>query len=240
MTKYQIADIVFEAQPLYQYTINLCKDYEYSGADAPRFTIEITKADIEKERQGLPEYNEAYLESIAFFRKFNAYLLSSADGFVFHSSAVMVDGNAYLFTAPSGTGKSTHTKLWCDLLGDRAVMINDDKPIIRSIDGEFFVYGSPWRGKHLLGCNCKVKLKAICNLYRAKENKIESILPKQMLFTILGQTALPTEKNEMDRTLKLIEEMLNCVKLYSLGCNVSLDSATLSYKKMSGDIIDEN
>ena len=133
-----------------------------------------------------------------FFRKLCDYILKNANGFIFHSSAMMVDGNAYLFTAPSGTGKSSHAKLWRELLGDRAVMINDDKPIVRFVDGEFFVYGTPWNGKHKLGENCKAKIKAICALSQEKENLIRKATVPEMLPVILNQTIRPKEIKEMD------------------------------------------
>ena len=129
MHRYKIADVVFDAELIYKYTPALCKNYEYSGEEKPAFTAIMTQDDIAYEKALAPEFPEAYLESLALFRKLCDYTLSEVDGIIFHSSAIMVDGEAYLFTAPSGTGKSTHTRLWRELLGDRAVMINDDKAL---------------------------------------------------------------------------------------------------------------
>ncbi|MBQ8427284.1 MAG: hypothetical protein IJX16_05955 [Clostridia bacterium] len=145
----------------------------------------------------------------------------------------MVDGNAYLFTAPSGTGKSTHTRLWRELLGDKAVMINDDKPIIRYVDGEFYVYGTPWNGKHRLDTNTRAKVKAICQIYQAKENEIKKISPPEMLLTVLNQTIRPNDAETYDKLLDLIDKLLRKVELYKLGCNISIDAAKLAYETMS-------
>jgi serine kinase of HPr protein (carbohydrate metabolism regulator) len=101
------------------------------------------------------------------------------NGLRIHASAVEVDGKAYLFSANSGTGKSTHTRLWREVFGDRAVMVNDDKPFLRMTEGAVMVYGSPWNGKHGLGCNLSVPLKAVCILERGEENRIEKISAKQ-------------------------------------------------------------
>ena len=147
----------------------------------------------------------------------------------------MVDGNAYLFTAPSGTGKSTHTRLWREMLGDKAVMINDDKPMIRFIDGDFYVYGTPWNGKHNLDTNTRAKVKAICKISQSKENSIRRANSAEMLLTILNQTIRPTETVGMDKLLNLIEKLLTSVDLYCLGCNISREAAELSYKTMSGE-----
>ena len=235
MLKYKIADVVFQAKLLYGYTEKLCKDYEYFGDEPSVFTAIMTKEDVDAEKNDFTqEFPEYYLESLALFRKLCDYCLDNADGIIFHSSAIMVDGDAYLFTAPSGTGKSTHARLWRELLGERAVMVNDDKPIVRLIDGEFYVYGTPWTGKHHLGNNCRAKIKAICTIYQAKENVIRPATTAEMLMTILNQTIRPKEGDKMDKLLSLIEKMLLSVDIYKLGCNISQDAAKLSYQTMSG------
>lgn len=235
MIRYKIADVVFDAQINYRYTKELCQEYEYSGNEQPAFTTTITEQDIMHEG-GLAQekFPAAYLESLALFRKLCNYCLEKADGIIFHSSAIAVDGEAYLFTAPSGTGKSTHSRLWREMLGDKAIMINDDKPIVRLIDGEFYVYGTPWTGKHKLGTNGRAKIKAICAISQAKENVIRHASTGEMLLVILNQTIRPKEINNMDKLLSLIEKMLLNVDIYHLGCNISREAAELSYKTMSG------
>ncbi len=237
MVRYKVADLVFDAQFRYAFTAKLCKNYEYFGDEPSAVTFTVTEQDVVAEKKKAPDFHEAYLESLALFRKLCDYLLASADGIIFHSSAIMVDGEAYLFTAPSGTGKSTHARLWREMLGDRAVMINDDKPIIRYVDGEFYVYGTPWNGKHQLDTNCRAKVKAICNIYQSKQNKIEEISASEMLMVVLNQTLRPAEIDKMDKLLGLIEKLLSAVKLYRLGCDISREAAELSYKTMSGGMI---
>ena len=161
-----------------------------------------------------------------------AFATATQDTILIHSSVIRCDGKGYLMTAPSGTGKSTHTRLWRELLGDKVVMINDDKPIIRYIDGDFYVYGTPWMGKHNLGANVRAKLKAICKIRQEKENVIESVSPAEMLVMILNQTLRPEKLENMDKLLGLIEKMLAKTKLFSLGCNISLEAAQLSYNAM--------
>lgn len=235
MFRYKIADVVFDAKIKYKYTYNICLPYLYEGEEQPKFTADITDEEILVERAKVPEgqtFPDAYLESLALFRKLCEYLLDSGDGLIFHSSALMVDGNAYLFTAPSGTGKSTHTRLWRELLGDRVTMINDDKPIIRYIDGEFYVYGTPWTGKHRLGENTRGKIKAICRIYQAKENQIRVADNKEMIFVILGQTIRPDNVDRVNNLTDLIDKMLSSVDKYCLGCNMDISAAELAYKTM--------
>ncbi len=237
MHRYRIADVVFDLQTIYGYTAKLCEKYAYSGSEPAAFTAIMTKEDIDAEKQLAPDFPEPYLESLAVFRKLCDYCLVHADGIIFHSSAVMVDGKAYLFTAPSGTGKSTHARLWREMLKERAVMINDDKPIIRFVDGKFYVYGTPWNGKHRLDTNMRAEIKAICRISQAKENSIRKVNGAEMLMTVLNQTLRPPEEKAMDKLLALIDRMLKSVDLYFLGCNISREAAELSYKTMSGEDI---
>ncbi len=232
MPRYKIADIVFSTECIHGYTKWLCRDYEYLGQEKDAFSIKVTEQDILNEKAKMPDYPDFFVESVVVYRRLCEYALEKENGLIFHCSSIMVDDGAYLFTAPSGTGKSTHTRLWRELLGDKAVMINDDKPIIRLIDGEFYVYGTPWMGKHELGSNIRAKLKAICKIRQEKDNVIEEISPAQMLPIILNQTIRPQKVEIMDKLLGLIEQMLNSAKLYSLGCNISTEAAQLSYKVM--------
>ncbi len=235
MHRYKIADVVFDLQTIYGYTVKLCENYAYTGNEPPAFFAVMTKEDIDAEKKLAPEFPEPYLESLAVFRKLCDYCLINADGIIFHSSAVMVDGKAYLFTAPSGTGKSTHARLWREMLGERAVMINDDKPIIRYIDGKFYVYGTPWNGKHRLDTNMRAEIKAICRISQAKENSIRKVSGAEMLMTVMNQTIRPSDITAMDKLLSLIDKMLKSVDLYFLGCNISREAAELSYTTMSGE-----
>lgn len=235
MPRYKIAGVVFDAETKHEYTKKLCQDYLYSGEEKPCFSVTITEKDVAKEKAEAPEFADSYLESLALFRKLCEYILKNQNGIIFHSSAIAVDGNAYLFTAPSGTGKSTHARLWRELLGDKAVMINDDKPIIRLEDGEFFVYGTPWTGKHHLGENIRVKVKAVCEIKRGADNKIERTSPFEAFITVMNQTLRPNNEEDVDKLLKLIEKLLSSVKTYRLYCNVSIDAAKLSYNTLKGE-----
>ena len=231
---YKVADVVFSVKPMYKYTAKLCEKYLYSGEDSPEFTAVMTEDDIaaEKSQAGAENFPDYYLESLSVFRKLCDYVLSFRQGIIFHSSAISVDGKAYLFTAPSGTGKSTHARLWREMLGDKAVIINDDKPIIRFIDGDFYVYGTPWNGKHRLDTNARAKIAAICEIKQGKENKICRISPQEMLPVVFNQTIRPTELDKMDNLLAILDKLLTSVPLYRLTCDISRQAAETSYKTM--------
>ena len=169
------------------------------------------------------------------------YLYTGADfyeklldfqGMFLHASAVAVDGKAYLFSAPCGVGKSTHTALWQDYFGkEKAIIINDDKPAIRFMDGNFYVFGTPFSGK--TDNNIKVPLKAICFLEQAKENTIRKMSAVEALMQIFNQTIRPADAEKMEQLIFLVDKLLKNIPVYKMGCNISLDAVETSYTVMS-------
>ena len=206
--------------------------------------MEITQSDIEFERAcSFGEYgntdrafnndSDKSLEELAVYRKI-AEKMPSFDTFLMHGSCVAVDGEGYLFTAKSGTGKSTHTRLWRELFGDRAVMINDDKPLIRVTDDSAIIYGTPWSGKHRLDTNCSVPLKAVCVLERAEQNTIFRIAAAEAYPYLLRQVYRPQDSAAMMKTLQLIDRLSQKVDLWRLGCNMDPEAARVAYDAMKG------
>ena len=204
--------------------------------------METSQADIEYERErniraaeleGRHPYDatDSYLEELAVYRKISERMIDY-DTFLFHGSCVAVDGHGYLFTAKSGTGKSTHTRLWREYLGDRAVMVNDDKPLIRADGKSITVFGTPYNGKHNLGANISVPLKAVCILERSTENHIEPVTPGQAYAMLLQQTYRPADPLLMKKTLTLIDRLAGGVELYRLSCNMDIEAARVAYETM--------
>lgn len=152
---------------------------------------------------------------------------------LFHGSAVAVDGAGYLFTAKSGTGKSTHTRLWREHFGERAVMVNDDNPFLQITENGVFIYGTPWNGKHHLSSNISVPLKAICILNRGVENKICPITKSEAYPMLLQQTHRPMNTEKMQSVFTLLDKMCKHLKLYRLECNMNPDAVTTAYNGMN-------
>ena len=149
-------------------------------------------------------------------------LLSEAliekDVLLFHASAVALDGEGYAFTAPSGTGKSTHAALWKLYYGERLVFVNDDKPFLTFRDEEVFIAGSPWMGKHRRGENVTVPLRGIAFLNRDKENRLTAISPVDGYTELMKQVFLPPTKEGMEKVLALLERAVTKVPCYRLAC----------------------
>ncbi len=155
------------------------------------------------------------------------------DGMLLHASAVVMDGYAYLFSAPCGTGKSTHTQLWLQAFGEQAQILNDDKPALRRENGRWFAYGTPWSGKTSQNQNLRVPLGGVCVLTRGEENSIEPLAGQPAIFALLEQTARPAGAEARMQLLTLIGQLLEEVPVWKLRCNPTTDAARLSQKVMS-------
>lgn len=240
--RYILADMCILIRSLYDEVQRMCADYRAPEGREVDFVVETTPQDIEAERaqseqtrieEGLPpyEFDAPYLETLAVYREIATESVSRGR-LLMHGSVIAVDGRAYMFTARSGTGKSTHVRLWRKLFGDRAVMVNDDKPIIRISGAEATVYGTPWDGKHRLSTNMSAPLQAICVLTRAAENTIREIRPNEALTMLIQQTYRPDEPELLMQTFDLIDLMAKNVRFYLLGCNMDPEAAVVSSNAM--------
>ena len=235
---YQFAERKVEIHSVYSDIHSCCRDYLASGR--PDFKVETTQSDIDREREksiregemkGSYDLTDACLEILAVYRRI-AEKMPDYDTFLFHGSAVAVYGQAYIFTAKSGTGKSTHAALWRKMLGESAVMVNDDKPLIRAAEGKTVVYGTPWNGKHHLSSNISAPVRSICILEQAEVNAIRRISNEEAYPVLLQQTYRPAAPAALSKTLQLLDRL--DVRFYRLSCNMELSAAELSYHTMKG------
>ena len=185
-------------------------------------------------------YHEAYpyltyedAEYINTCREFY-YKLLDFNGMMLHSSAVVVDNKAYLFSAASGTGKSTHTELWLKKFGDRAYILNDDKPAIRLIDGVWHACGTPWSGKYDISKPVCVPLAGIAFLNRDTTNHIERYAGPKATFELLNQTLRHEKK--MNQLMDVLSKLVGSVPVWKLFCNMDPEAAEVSYNAMSGNV----
>ena len=239
----EIAGTVFLVQPLFQSTIEYCRPY-LTDRD-PEFTVEVSREDLVTEQlllereaveEGLKirKFKEPFLERSTIQRRVADFLISK-NIIMLHGSAVAVDGKAYLFSAPCGTGKSTHTRLWRELFGDRAVMVNDDKPFLQITPSGVLAYGSPWSGKHGLATNICVPLKGICLLHRGKENRINHLERDAGKEFLVHQLHIPSNDPLLQRSLALLDVLLDKVSLWQMDCNKDPEAALVSYLGMKND-----
>ena len=239
----RVADITIGAWVIYKTTREYC--HKYLCGDTPEFSVSISPEDIQKEREksrkealleGLPirDFSDSQLEITALQRKIADCLLER-DILLFHGSVISVDGKAYLFTAKSGTGKSTHTRLWREVFGEKAIPVNDDKPFLHICEDKVIAYGTPWNGKHKIGNNISVPLKAICVLERGTVNSISELNKKSALPLLIQQSYRPNSPQKILRCMDLIDRLTKNVEFYKLSCNMEPEAAIVSYEGMSGE-----
>ncbi len=229
----RLGHLTVDIQPKHQYLVGLCRPYAAPADAVPDFSVAVSDEEIRREAACDPHATDDVREAAAVYRKLCRTALAY-DTFLFHGSAVALDGVAYLFTAPSGTGKSTHTALWKRVFGDRAVIVNDDKPLLHVTSEGVTVCGTPWDGKHRRSTPGVFPLKAICILERGAENKVEPLAAKEAYPLLLGQTNRPANPAYMQTTLTLLDRAMEKLKFYKLTCNMSPDAARVACEGMGG------
>ncbi|MBQ7876225.1 MAG: hypothetical protein IJ316_02945 [Clostridia bacterium] len=226
----KVADFVFEIDNKFEYWEKFTT--EYITDEEPDFHINLDVEYLKSRQLSAPEQHLPYTEYLEVYREICNYIIQR-DGILMHGAVIEFDGNAYMFTAPSGTGKTTHIKQWKKLYGDRVSIINGDKPIIRNINGEFIVYGTPWCGKEHFNRNTKAPLKGIVLLSRAPENSISVVNSDEFNTFLIKQVYMPASVPGRLKTLDFINTMFSTIPLYSLKCNISTDAALIACEKIT-------
>ena len=236
----EVAGSVFAVQPLFESTRAYCANYLTDRE--PEFSVAVDRADlvqeqrlldIEADEEGLKrrKFSDMFLERSVIQRRV-AEALIGKDTLMLHGSTVAVDGQAYLFTAPCGTGKSTHTRLWREVFGDRAVMVNDDKPFLWITFDGVLACGSPWTGKHGLGSNVSFPMKGICILSRGSENRIRLLAPEDAADFLRSQCFVPEDSEQAGRALELLDRLIRMVSLWQMECTKQPEAAITAYQAM--------
>lgn len=228
---YSIADFNIDIRNHYNMLQDLYREY-FVDSNEKEAVITCTDEEIENERNADMQFSNAYLEGIAVFRKLAEWLpLNNA--FVLHSACFDVDGVGVAFAAHSGTGKTTHMRLWQQLLGDKMTVVNGDKPIVRFFDNDPntpYAYGTPWNGKERLGCNTRTKLQHICFIERSETNFVEKVNKKDAVNLILNQVYMPKDPMALMNTMQLIDRLLSSCSLWIIHCNMEPEAAKIAYE----------
>ena len=213
---------------------------EYITGKEPLFVVEPKAEDLEQIQYALDRRDKAdgmnrlqctehYLENNAI-HAILAEKLVAHSVLLLHGSALCMDGQAYIFIAPSGTGKSTHARLWREIFGNRVWMINDDKPMLRIEQDKVKVCGTPWGGKYHLSRNASAPLKAIVCLRRDETNHIEPMGKADAFAALMKQYFNSNDPVTMMRIVELKRRLLQFVGFYSLGCNTEPDAARVAWE----------
>lgn len=229
--KYNIADIIVDINVRYPLLKNQGRQY-LCNVDAPAVvTIDLGDEFIRDRQRDNPHLSPDVIEYLWTGAEYYNALLNF-NGMMLHASCVVYDGLAYLFSAPCGTGKSTHTSLWLQRFPG-SYILNDDKPALRIINGEVYAFGTPFSGKTDLSVNRGVPVGGICVLKRGETNSVKPIPTDDALFNILNQTVRPYYESDMDKLLAVLDVILRKIPIYELHCNTDITAAEVAYFGMN-------
>ena len=231
-----LAEKKIEIECLYKNVFYQCKEY-LSKFDKPDIIIKSVFSELYDDTvicQRHDSFTDAYkkiwtdyvsYESMCIYKKIALELLSY-DILLLHGAAIAVDNKCYIFTAPSGTGKTTHIMNWRKMIPE-TIIVNGDKPLVNV--KKRLVYGTPWCGKEKMNTNTAVPLAGIVFLVRGENNSIEPICFKEMLPTYLQQTYIPDDQALARKAYTLIGQLKD-IPCYQLTCNMDKESALVAYR----------
>ncbi len=229
--KYNIAGIIVDMNIRYPRLRRQSEAYVYTGTAPANVNINLSEEFYDEKLSENPHLDYEMIEYIWMGSEFYNALIHF-NGMLLHSSCVVYNNEAYLFSAPCGTGKSTHTQIWLKRFNG-AYILNDDKPAVKLTEKGVYAYGTPFSGKTNQNVNAGVPIKGICILERGEKNSIEPASADEALFSILNQTVRPPEENSMDKMLSTLDTVLKSVPVYKLRCNMSLEAAETAYNGMN-------
>ena len=230
---YDIAGLRIDIQNRCKFTEKFCEGYlsdnQTSAADLSVF---VTNEEFYAEKSNPGNFSDGYIENICLYRNI-CKQLPNLDRFLLHSAILQYENEAFAFLGKSGTGKSTHTGLWCKHL-DGVRIVNGDKPILQWKDNEFLAYGTPWMGKEGLGSNTVAPLKGLCFLEQSPINEIVRLTPAQAANRIFTQVLMPQDMENAEKTLELLDKLVTIVPSYLLKCTISEEAVKLSFEALTG------
>lgn len=228
--KIEIADIVVEINAFNESTLKYCSGF-LSDKES-NYVMTMTKEDLENEKH-INEDGKVYAneEISALYRKI-ADIFVEENILVMHGSSFKVDNSAFIVTARSGVGKSTHVNLLKQYLKDRFTYINDDKPLLKIKGDKLTLYSSPWNGKERRGNNINAPLRSIIFLNRGISNTYKKLDNKEVYFRLLSQIYLPLDKTKREKALKLIDILLKSVSFYEINVNTDISSAEMTSERI--------
>lgn len=230
--KYLIAGLIAEFTIKYEGFERFAKAFEYHGDKDADMTLGVSDKMIDnflaKAVEGTTR-DEA--ESFLYSCQFNRAAIKYGSMLV-HSSALICDGGAYLFSGDSGIGKSTHTKLWLKAFGDRVHIMNDDKPVVKLYDDHAVAFGTPFDGGSGIALNEAYPLKAIIFIERGEENSVRRPTTKEIIQKLYFQTAHMVNAETAQKMLSNFEKLFGLTEFYILTCNTDISAAHTAYNSI--------
>lgn len=159
-------------------------------------------------------------------------LRQKKDALFIHGSSIVYHSKGILFSAKSGTGKSTHARLWRTYTD--AEPLNDDKNIIVNENNQLWLYSNPWSGKHQIHQNLVAPMSCIVFLYQSKVNEVRQLKPHEAMRLLLGQIEAP-RKEGIENWNQMVDKVLE-LPIYYYGCNMEKDAVDTLKKRLEMDL----
>ena len=230
---YDIAGFRVQLNNKYPFTEKFCQKYlSEDQASPPDVVASVSDAEFAAEKEQSPGFSDGYIENICLYRSLCLQMPQYAR-MLLHASILQYGDNAYAFLGRSGTGKSTHTKLWLQYIPETFVL-NGDKPILEEKDDCFIAYGTPWQGKEGWGSKGQAPLKALCFLEQAKENSIRKLTPAETASRLFLQILMPNQEDAAVATLDLADHLIAKTPAYLLKCDISEEAVKTSFSCITG------
>lgn len=230
---YDIAGFRVQLNNKYPFTEKYCKAYLSSDQTSPPDIVsKVTEEEFLEEKKASAEFSDGYIENICLYRSL-CLQIPLYQRMLLHASVLEYEGAAYAFLGRSGTGKSTHTRLWLTYLPGTSVL-NGDKPILQEKEEYFLAYGTPWQGKEGWGGNRKAPLKGLCFLEQAKENSIRALTPAETASRLFLQILMPQQEAQAIATLELSDHLIQKTPAFLLKCDISEDAVKTSFEMLTG------
>ncbi len=231
---YLIADLTVQMTPRYKPLIDQVVPYQLH--DAPEIVDCIipqgdkTIASTQEKNPNLTLGETEYLLYGAYFYD----TLLKHEGIFLHASCVVYRDYAYLFSASSGVGKSTHTSIWCKILKG-AFILNDDKPALKFDGNTLYAYGTPFSGKTNQNINARYPVTGVAFINQSPINEIKKMTSKEALIHFINQTMTPHDEGRYDLMVQTLERILATIPFYTLSVNMDDDAALIAYHTMKID-----
>lgn len=225
------------------------------GRDAAGYLLEMTPRNGSRKarfrispdaREVRTDYTPRHLPALLRFGLWTAFNIAALHRLrvAIHSSAIVYRGRAVLFLGESGTGKSTHTRLWREHIAG-AELLNDDSPIVCAGDGPrtegpFAACGSPWSGKTPCYRNERYPIRAFVRLSQAPDNRIRRLRPLEAIGALLPSCppAFAHDKALFDRVCATVSALVGTIETYHLACLPDAAAARLACQTLFADETD--